>query len=72
MDWNGNFAIEDNEAFSRTLRRCVDWNTDDEGNLVTDFVAPYVGAWIETTDYDTNYDYIDVAPYVGAWIETQT
>ena len=33
-------------------------------------VAPYVGAWIETTaaEYtDVNHQ---VAPYVGAWIET--
>ena len=34
------------------------------------YVAPYVGAWIET-----NYRYaialhFQVAPYVGAWIET--
>ena len=34
------------------------------------YVAPYVGAWIETylpTSTETNSV---VAPYVGAWIET--
>ena len=33
-------------------------------------VAPYVGAWIETHGYRTNYQMFKVAPYVGAWIET--
>ena len=34
-------------------------------------VAPYVGAWIETTlKTDFIMEYI-VAPYVGAWIETR-
>ena len=33
-------------------------------------VAPYVGAWIETTSITKNCDKSAVAPYVGAWIET--
>ena len=34
-------------------------------------VAPYVGAWIETTLCAELQDVrADVAPYVGAWIET--
>ena len=38
--------------------------------MANSFVAPYVGAWIETSScaaarYDSK-----VAPYVGAWIET--
>ena len=33
-------------------------------------VAPYVGAWIETTDGLYYEAYTIVAPYVGAWIET--
>ena len=35
------------------------------------YVAPYVGAWIETrgTSEDNNW-FTKVAPYVGAWIET--
>ena len=41
------------------------------GNI-TDEVAPYVGAWIET---DREFDIVnsdeEVAPYVGAWIETR-
>ena len=33
-------------------------------------VAPYVGAWIETTSKGARCPRTDVAPYVGAWIET--
>ena len=33
-------------------------------------VAPYVGAWIETTMLRMLSDEYIVAPYVGAWIET--
>ena len=33
-------------------------------------VAPYVGAWIETTILKVLRRYSLVAPYVGAWIET--
>ena len=34
------------------------------------FVAPYVGAWIETEGLVLWTIVGDVAPYVGAWIET--
>ena len=35
------------------------------------FVAPYVGAWIETAISRLMYNNVNnVAPYVGAWIET--
>ena len=34
------------------------------------FVAPYVGAWIETQIILEPYQVNPVAPYVGAWIET--
>ena len=34
------------------------------------FVAPYVGAWIETPRHTRLHDTRSVAPYVGAWIET--
>ena len=33
-------------------------------------VAPYVGAWIETSLYRLQNFNRYVAPYVGAWIET--
>ena len=33
-------------------------------------VAPYVGAWIETTSTEPARPTSTVAPYVGAWIET--
>ena len=35
------------------------------------FVAPYVGAWIETYDAVQSKNLSPVAPYVGAWIETK-
>ena len=35
-------------------------------------VAPYVGAWIETTEALGTPKALTVAPYVGAWIETNT
>ena len=34
------------------------------------WVAPYVGAWIETTNILVAITMEVVAPYVGAWIET--
>ena len=34
------------------------------------YVAPYVGAWIETGGMRYRRRYGKVAPYVGAWIET--
>ena len=34
-------------------------------------VAPYVGAWIETTCTVAVRWQAPVAPYVGAWIETE-
>ena len=34
------------------------------------FVAPYVGAWIETCKIAYCSQLVLVAPYVGAWIET--
>ena len=33
-------------------------------------VAPYVGAWIETSIMGNAQSPARVAPYVGAWIET--
>ena len=34
------------------------------------YVAPYVGAWIETLHWSDGNHRFAVAPYVGAWIET--
>ena len=34
------------------------------------YVAPCVGAWIETEGSTANYAANGVAPCVGAWIET--
>ena len=38
--------------------------------MPTPIVAPYVGAWIETTFVECYHPTTRVAPYVGAWIET--
>ena len=34
------------------------------------FVAPHVGAWIETLLPEYQSSFTEVAPHVGAWIET--
>ena len=39
--------------------------------MIVGLVAPYVGAWIETTAASAEAIEALVAPYVGAWIETQ-
>ena len=39
-------------------------------NRVLPYVAPYVGAWIETSVFGSSGGENKVAPYVGAWIET--
>ena len=39
---------------------------DNNGSIV----APYVGAWIETSSTTSTACGVSVAPYVGAWIET--
>ena len=37
---------------------------------MTAYVAPRVGAWIETFQFKNVFLYLRVAPRVGAWIET--
>ena len=37
---------------------------------LTTYVAPCVGAWIETQQNLFRFAFEDVAPCVGAWIET--
>ena len=39
-------------------------------NPIQNLVAPYVGAWIETSSSAFDCSHNSVAPYVGAWIET--
>ena len=43
-------------------------------NLIYSFghVAPFAGAWIETTSPISSYTMFSVAPFAGAWIETGT
>ena len=57
-------AIGSHPMWVRGLKREKNYN-----NIVTD-VAPYVGAWIETTMNERLIQSLFVAPYVGAWIET--
>ena len=33
-------------------------------------VAPFMGAWIETTQSSRTWALYSVAPFMGAWIET--
>ena len=35
-----------------------------------EYVAPFMGAWIETTKSRSALDHCFVAPFMGAWIET--
>ena len=44
--------------------------TDDYYMVSKLYVAPYVGAWIETYNPSSVKNHVSVAPYVGAWIET--
>ena len=37
---------------------------------MSDAVAPFTGAWIETTDAINEVRKENVAPFTGAWIET--
>ena len=44
---------------------------DDQGRIVgAKAVAPYAGAWIETSIRTLTAEITRVAPYAGAWIET--
>ena len=52
-------------TWERGLKRCDAGHT-----AATPEVAPYVGAWIETSATDKTALSFIVAPYVGAWIET--
>ena len=41
-----------------------------EQAVIVDYVAPHVGAWIETKSMAQGSEKASVAPHVGAWIET--
>ena len=41
-----------------------------KGEKITLYVAPHVGAWIETQVFGSTRGHSKVAPHVGAWIET--
>ena len=49
VDWNMLFIIISTNSLSRTLRGCVDWNNFKIYICTKIKVAPYVGAWIETS-----------------------
>ena len=44
--------------------------TKSDDDLCKIAVAPFVGAWIETSLYQVEDRQEVVAPFVGAWIET--
>ena len=70
VDWNTARTVDDEKWNGRTLRGCVDWNSSKLTCWRPNWVAPYVGAWIETDIYNNSRHHRTVAPYVGAWIET--
>ncbi len=41
------------------------------GKTTPEYVAPRVGAWIETAHHERHHGNGGVAPRVGAWIETR-
>ena len=62
---NTSFVWVSHPVWVRGLKpaKGLKWDADFE-------VAPRVGAWIETNNYECKQGYIIVAPRVGAWIET--
>ena len=70
VDWNSKVYQYTQSKTSRTLYGCVDWNTPLLQTFCLTEVAPYMGAWIETSAAILLTSSISVAPYMGAWIET--
>ena len=70
VDWNLMIIIMVWNGTCRTLYGCVDWNQHQHGHSDSEFVAPYMGAWIETCKRIRSSRHKNVAPYMGAWIET--
>ena len=60
------FYSKSHPTWVRGLKR-----TDDYYMVSKLYVAPYVGAWIETYNPSSVKNHVSVAPYVGAWIETK-
>ena len=57
--------------FCRTLYGCVNWNQKQCWEKMNNQVAPFTGAWIETSSMLRRERCKMVAPFTGAWIETQ-
>ena len=70
VDWNESSRTKSIQASRRTLHGCVDWNIKTTLIFTKVKVAPYTGAWIETTTAGRRAGTTPVAPYMGAWIET--
>ena len=62
---NYNKSVKSHPMWVRGLKQKPSYRTS-----VKSYVAPYVGAWIETIRIGVNKEVRYVAPYVGAWIET--
>ena len=60
-----NLAIRSHPTWVRGLKQSIA-----DKSAKVNAVAPYVGAWIETSRSVVRYAGFCVAPYVGAWIET--
>ena len=48
------------------MKPCV----HDVGCIFIVLVAPFMGAWIETSDTAVTVTVAEVTPFMGAWIET--
>ena len=53
------------------LRGSVSWNFNDQKSTSVRWIAPYVGAWVETDKTNLTNQRRLIAPCMGAWIETQ-
>ena len=54
----------------RSLRGSVSWNFNDQKSTSVRWIAPYVGAWVETDKTNLINQRRAIAPSMGAWIET--
>ena len=65
VDTNGVSLDPSLPSRERGLKRKLD-----DAHAENDAVAPFTGAWIETTRTQYPVAWLMVAPFTGAWIET--
>ena len=71
VNWNPFLRYKVGLCACRTLYGCVNWNAQGIERHRPYEVAPFTGAWIETSNAVIFERPLDVAPFTGAWIETR-